>query len=82
MANIPITTTISQELHLLARQKDISWHAAVARGVRILAGQENRIDDELKEVIEGNRKLQNRLTVMQNRIWELEQKEKQQKLPQ
>ena len=80
MTNIQIGTTISPELHALARQKDISWHAALARGVRILAGQEDRIDDELKEVIDGNKKLQNRLTIMQQRIWDLEQKEKQQKL--
>ena len=75
MSNITITTTISQELHNLAKQKEISWHNALARGVRILAGKDEK-EGEIKELLEGNNRLQAKITLLSQRIWKLEEEKK------
>ena len=70
-----ITTTISDEYHKLAKENNISWHNALARGIKVLLDGDRTATD-IEELRAGNIRLQKKLNEFFTEIEILKQQNK------
>ncbi len=70
-----ITTTISDEYHKLAKENNIGWHNALARGIKVLLDGDRTAAD-IEELRAGNIRLQKKLSEFFTEIEILKQQNK------